>query len=101
MTPSGHQLRHRGSLSRAWMAGTFAGVVLLAGGCANNRIDADTPCRDYLQAAQSVREQAVQRIAVELEVSGAGSPFLVLNVDSQCGNRLDTPVGEIVARQQY
>jgi hypothetical protein len=64
-------------------------------------ITADTLCRDYLQNPQGERERAVQRIAVEQRVSGAGSPFLVLNVDSQCGSSLDASLGRVVARQQY
>lgn len=64
-------------------------------------ITADTSCHDYLQATQDERGQAVQRIAVEQQVSGAGSPFLVLNVDSQCGRSLDASLGSVVAGQQY
>jgi hypothetical protein len=77
---------------------TFILPALRDGGAA---ITAQTPCRDYLRAPQNEREQAVQRIAVEQNVSGAGSPFLILNVDGQCGDALDSSVGTVVARQQY
>ncbi|MFC6018183.1 hypothetical protein ACFP2T_18480 [Plantactinospora solaniradicis] len=82
-------------------AGTVNNLVLPALRNDASAISPDTLCREYLQAPQGEREQAVQRIAVEQKVSGAGSPFLVLNVDSQCGSSLDVSLGTIVARQQY
>lgn len=88
-------------LSRLPMVVALAGALSLLGACTSNQINADTLCRDYLQVSMAEREHAVQRIAVDLEVSGAGHPFLVLNVDTHCGSQLDTPVGDIVARQQY
>lgn len=83
-------------------AGVVNTVILPAlESAATPSITAETPCGEYLRASYAEREQAVQRIAVELKVSGAGHPFLILNVDDQCGNQLDTPVGTVIGRQQY
>lgn len=82
-------------------AGAVNTFILPAVQGSSSSISADTLCRDYLQAPRGEREQAVQRIAVDKKVSGAGSPFLIHNVDSQCGGQLDNTVGSIVAQQQY
>jgi hypothetical protein len=64
-------------------------------------ITEDTPCRTYLAADTESREHAVKTIGLEKGATGAGNPMARLNVDYSCGQVPDTPVGDIIARQNY
>lgn len=79
------------------------GVVVynVVGSGGGSRIDADTSCADFLRAPQAERDQAVRRIALEMDVSGAGHPWLLNNVDYACGHQPESRLGDVVARQQY
>jgi hypothetical protein len=64
-------------------------------------ITKDTPCSEYLEASTEDRGHAVKSIGVELGATGAGNPMAPLNVDYSCGQRPNTPVGDVIARQNY
>lgn len=76
-------------------------VVWIGDATGSPAITADTHCRDYLQASTEDREHAVKTIGVELGATGAGNPMARLNVDYMCGQSPETPVGEIIAKQNY
>lgn len=64
-------------------------------------ITENTSCRDYLKASTEDRDHAVKTIGVEKGATGAGNPMARLNVDYECGQSPDTPVGKVIAKQNY
>jgi hypothetical protein len=83
--------------------GVLAGAVFLVRqaiiGSMGRQIHADTPCQDYLRASQTERRQAVRRIGAVANPRGAANPLARANVDYECGQSPDRPLGQVIAAQ--
>lgn len=76
-------------------------ITLVTDAIQSSTITKDTLCRDYLQASTQDRDHAVKSIGLEVGATGTGNPMAILNVDYACGQQPDTPVGNIIAKQNY
>jgi hypothetical protein len=93
--------QHRRTSNSPSMAG-LAGVVVLAlaaVGCGigeSNEMDADTECREFLQAAREEQDAAIARIADEIGARDALTPLGRPNIDYLCSRDQDRTLGEAV-----
>lgn len=71
-------------------------VFLVASGCGGSRLDANSSCRDYLQASADEKSAAIARAADELETSI--SVLSAPNIDNNCGIDQDQTLGAVVER---
>ena len=70
--------------------------LAMAIGCGGSTLDADSSCRDYLQASADEKSAAIARAADELETSI--SVLSAPNIDNNCGIDQDQSLGEVVER---
>jgi len=75
----------------------IVGVRAIFGLVTGDEITADTKCRDYLAADTATRDEAVKRIALELNHPDAGHPWMVNNVDYSCGSGPDRTLRQVIA----
>jgi hypothetical protein len=64
-------------------------------------ITKDSSCRDYLSLPPSDRDMAIKRVGLQLGIQSVGSPFIMPNVDYECGGSPDEKFGAILSRQNY
>lgn len=84
--------RHR-ALVR--LSGCLALLLVLAG-CGGEQMDADTPCREFLQAPGNEQNAAIARVADELGARNALTPLGRPNIDYLCSQNQDLTLGEAV-----
>lgn len=70
--------------------------VLLLSGCRAAEMNADTPCREFLQAPLDEQNAAVARVADELGAEDAVTPLGRPNIDYLCSQNQDMTLGEAV-----
>jgi len=71
---------------------------LMIGACGAKDMNADTPCREFLQAAPEDQNAAIASVADELGTSNALTPLGRPNIDYQCSRNQDLTLGEAVRR---
>lgn len=74
----------------------LAGVPVLSGCTGAAAMDADTSCRDFLQAAGDDQNSAIARIADDIGARNALTPLGRPNIDYLCSNNQDRTLGEVV-----
>lgn len=72
------------------------GVALLTAGCTAEEMNADTACRDFLQAPIDEQNAAVARVADNLGADDAMTPLGRPNIDYICSQDQDRTLGEAV-----
>ena len=65
-------------------------------GCGGSTLDANSPCRDYLQASGDEKSAGIAGAADELDTSI--SVLSAPNIDNNCGIDQDQTLGEVVER---
>lgn len=70
--------------------------VLCLGGCGAGQMNADTTCREFLQAPLDEQNAAVARVADEVGAQDAVTPLGRPNVDYLCAQDQDMTLGEAV-----
>lgn len=78
------------------LLGVYTVSLAVASGCGGSTLDADSSCRDYLQASADEKSAAIARAADELETSI--SVLSAPNIDNNCGIDQDQTLGEVVER---
>jgi hypothetical protein len=80
----------------ALVAASAAGLAACGQLGADDSLDGDTPCSEYLAADPTDKERVVRELAVEQDSSQAGGAFLILNTDAICGTDPDRPLREAI-----
>jgi len=84
---------------KALIAATVAvGLVAVAGCSATDSMDANTACRDFLQAPLEDQNAAIAQVSDDLGTRNALTPLGRPNIDYLCSRDQDRTLGEVVER---
>ncbi len=74
----------------------LVGAVTVSGCSATDSMNADTACRDFLQASIEDQNAAIAQVADELGTRSALTPLGRPNIDYLCSRDQDRTLGEAV-----
>lgn len=83
-------------ITRTIAATTASAMLMLAGCSATDSMNADTACRDFLQATVQDQNAALAQVADELGARDALTPLGRPNIDYLCSRDQDRTLGEVV-----
>ncbi len=75
--------------------GVVVAVTVALSGC-GEEMNADTTCRDFLQASADEQNKAIAQVADELGTQNALTPLGRPNIDYLCSNDQDRTLGQAV-----
>lgn len=89
--------RLRATAYGATACAAAASLALASTGCAiGNQLDADSSCKDFLNASAQDQDEAVNKVAADMHAGNAVTPLGRPNISYICANNPDTTLGEAV-----
>lgn len=82
----------------AWLAGVLL-IGLAATGCGideSEEMNADTECREFLQAPRDEQDAAIARVSDDIDARNALTPLGRPNIDYLCSQDQDKTLGKVV-----